>query len=658
MVIENLHEGKGKCSSMGRKLRGTPSNKTRPPQQKSALTGKIRKFQLVDCKKHEKTEDIATGSGRLKKRKRAKRRKHNAEHDEVSRLQRRSRYLLIKMKLEQNLIDAYSTEGWKGHSREKIKPEKELERAKLQILKCKLEIREAVRQLDLLRSPGHIANEVIAPDGSVHHEHIICAKCKLRDAFPDNDIILCDGPCNCAFHQKCLDPPLSTENIPPEDEGWFCNLCKIRMEIIEATNAHLGTHFAMDSNWEDIFKEEAALPKDDGNSSLYHEHDWPSDDSEDDDYDPEKIENSSSKSTNNQESGVSDDGSSSSSLGSLEDEPFPLCGRQQKRIRFRNQSVEVVGRLDSNEMTDCKVINIPRQRTTVDYIKLNDELFGKNPPVNEQNSEDEDWGPKRKHMKREFESDAANTLMTLCENENESRSPKVAKQLSKTTERSIFRIPPNAVEKLRLVFAENELPSRAQKQNLSKQLGLDSEKVNKWFKNARYFALKGRKFEKANPSKVVSPIASGQCPANTGEGKTTKEFASQGVTAEFTVQVPKNLKRTHRRNSANKLICKSKRVQLRKALRHQEGNCKATVYYGEDPLKLPRELVKAKRGLCWQRKDGELEAEAEMERLYKIKEKVERLQQLVVSGIYSVNKRESCPPSFMYVPVAELKEKG
>ncbi|CAH9140936.1 unnamed protein product [Cuscuta epithymum] len=656
MVIENLHEEKGKCASMGTKLRGTTSNKTRLPQQKSALTGKIRKFQLVECKKREKTEDIATGSGRLKKRKRAKRRKQNAEHDEVSRLQRRTRYLLIKMKLEQNLIDAYSTEGWKGHSREKIKPEKELERAKLQILKCKLEIREAVRQLDLLRLPGHIANEVIAPDGSVHHEHIICAKCKLRDAFPDNDIILCDGPCNCAFHQKCLDPPLSTENIPPEDEGWFCNLCKIRMEIIEATNAHLGTHFAMDSNWEDIFKEEAALPKDDENSSLYPEHEWPSDDSEDDDYDPEKIENSSSKSTNNHESGVSDDGGSSSSLGSLEDEP--LCGRQQKRIRFRNQSAEVMGRLDSNEMTDCEVINIPRQRTTVDYIKLNDELFGKNPPVNEQNSEDEDWGPKRKHKKREFESDAANTLMTLCENENESRSPKVTKQLSKTTERSIFRIPLNAVEKLRLVFAENELPSRAQKQNLSKQLGLDSEKVNKWFKNARYFALKGRKkSEKANPSKVVSPIASEECPANTGKGKTTKKFASQGVNAEITVQVPKNLKRTHRRNSANKLICKSKRGQLRKALQYQEGNCKATVYYGEDPLKLPRELVKAKRGLCCQRKDGELEAEAEMERLYKIKEKVERLQQLVLSGIHSVNITESSPPSFMYVPVAELKVK-
>lgn len=41
---------------------------------------------------------------------------------------------------------------------------------------------------------------------------IFCAKCKLNEAFPDNDIVLCDGTCNAAFHQKCLDPPLDTEN--------------------------------------------------------------------------------------------------------------------------------------------------------------------------------------------------------------------------------------------------------------------------------------------------------------------------------------------------------------------------------------------------------------------------------------------------------------
>lgn len=49
-----------------------------------------------------------------RKRKKNKGKKEKVELDEASRLQRRTRYLIIKMKLEQNLIDAYSGEGWKG----------------------------------------------------------------------------------------------------------------------------------------------------------------------------------------------------------------------------------------------------------------------------------------------------------------------------------------------------------------------------------------------------------------------------------------------------------------------------------------------------------------------------------------------------------------
>lgn len=113
---------------------------------------------------------------------------------------------------------------------------------------------------------------------------IFCAECNSREAFPDNDIILCDGTCNRAFHQKCLDPPLETESskyalcycsyiyiyifvfrvvytllsfflylistVPPGDQGWFCKFCDCKIEIIDAMNAQIGTQFSVDSNWQ------------------------------------------------------------------------------------------------------------------------------------------------------------------------------------------------------------------------------------------------------------------------------------------------------------------------------------------------------------------------------------------------------------------------
>lgn len=55
-----------------------------------------------------------------RKRRKQRRQRDNAERDDTSRLQRRTRYLFVKMKLEQNLIDAYSGDGWKGQRYEKV----------------------------------------------------------------------------------------------------------------------------------------------------------------------------------------------------------------------------------------------------------------------------------------------------------------------------------------------------------------------------------------------------------------------------------------------------------------------------------------------------------------------------------------------------------
>lgn len=79
------------------------------------------------------------------------------------------------------------------------------------------------------------------------------------------------------------------------------------------------------------------------------------------------------------------------------------------------------------------------------------EMFGKDGPLHEQISDDEDWGPV-KRKRREKESDAASTLMTLYESE---RIPDVTPTEVKSkhppdtqVRRACFRIPRKAVEVL------------------------------------------------------------------------------------------------------------------------------------------------------------------------------------------------------------------
>ena len=77
-------------------------------------------------------------------------------------------------------------------------------------------------------------------------------------------------------------------------------------------------------------------------------------------------------------------------------------------------------------------------------------MFGKEAPPYEQISEDEDWGP-TKRKRREKESDAASTLMTLHESEKRSSDGDIGEVKTKLppdtqNKRSFFRIPRNAVE--------------------------------------------------------------------------------------------------------------------------------------------------------------------------------------------------------------------
>lgn len=87
-------------------------NKAKTSKKQPSLGDLKGKSKIVSSKDSAKADDRDVTARKLKRRK--KKRKSNVELDEASRLQRRTRYLLIKVKMEQNLIDAYSAEGWKG----------------------------------------------------------------------------------------------------------------------------------------------------------------------------------------------------------------------------------------------------------------------------------------------------------------------------------------------------------------------------------------------------------------------------------------------------------------------------------------------------------------------------------------------------------------
>ncbi|XP_078430296.1 homeodomain-like protein with RING/FYVE/PHD-type zinc finger domain-containing protein [Wolffia australiana] len=402
------------------------------------------------------------------KAKRKRRRKSQTEvTDECLLTKKRVRYLLNRMNYEQNLIDAYASEGWRGQSLEKIRPEMELQRAKSEIMRCKLKIRTLFQQLEILISEGKLDESLFDSKGQIGSEDIFCAKCKSKDVCTGNDIILCDGICDRGFHQNCLNPPLSSEDIPPGDEGWLCPACECKLDCIDLINEQRGANLSVEDSWEKVFPEAAFASSDGQRDNL----ELPSDDSEDDDYNPNDLEVENPDADNELEEESSSDESDFSA--SSEDLPTANHNAQEQILGLpsddsqdedydpdppevdENSSKEVSKSDESDFSSDTDDLNEvrgeasddneapaqpisddpserngtcslgpeivepepgQRRRERMDYKKLYEETYGNR----SDSSDDEDWSARRRSAK----SSEANTTENGGQSEEKRNSSK------------------------------------------------------------------------------------------------------------------------------------------------------------------------------------------------------------------------------------------
>uniref|UniRef100_A0A7N0UE90 Uncharacterized protein n=1 Tax=Kalanchoe fedtschenkoi TaxID=63787 RepID=A0A7N0UE90_KALFE len=391
-----------------------------------------------------------------RRRKKKKILRENSD-DVFTKIRKQVRYILNKVRYEQNLIDAYGGEGWKGLSLDKLKPERELQRASSEIIRCKLRLRDLFQRLDALCDEGSYPRSMFDSEGLLDTEDIYCTICGSKDLSADNDIVLCDGECNRAFHQLCLKPPLLTEDIPPDDQGWLCPGCDCKFDCTELLNDSLGTDLSMKHNWTCVFPEAAAAAAAAGANLQDEILGLPSDDSGDNDFDPdhtdvdEKVEEY--KSEEGGESGgegstsdESDFTSASEDLGDFvnegqlngnpldnsdeeEDDDYdPDAPDPDEQIKeessssdFTSDSEDFVPEVDNvtsktNGSSELAMLETEQESPApgskkrdierLDYKKLYDETYGN---ASSDSSDDEEWtevGPSRKRKTKDQRVDS------------------------------------------------------------------------------------------------------------------------------------------------------------------------------------------------------------------------------------------------------------
>jgi hypothetical protein len=259
-------------------------------------------------------------------------------------------------------LDTYTLDGWRSSNQEKLKPIAELAKKREDIFFRKLKVRELFEKLNYDEKKLEKFKCKEDEDGEIECEDVVCCECGSGECNEEeNDVVFCDGYCDLAYHMKCVKPPLKPEDIPKGDEGWLCPLCDCRVDVIYYLNLDYDQRLDIETCTHlDVFKKEQDM-FDKGiipGTSRFHLHGeneedvWPSDESEDEDF----------KEKNEKDDGKDD---SDESLSGSAVVP-----------QSSSDSDDSENSSSSSSSDSAIIIEGPRRRTKVDYVKLNGDLFG------------------------------------------------------------------------------------------------------------------------------------------------------------------------------------------------------------------------------------------------------------------------------------------
>ena len=246
------------------------TRRSKPQRSASARKAPERLIQAVSPVKEEAVQPVDEAVERAKQAKtdvlkQKKKKELNANENlrnEYDRALGTFKGQISRFRQEQQMLMAYDAEGWKGASREKLKPHAELTKARDTITRCLQIMRECVKICDEAGGDMAIPQECFDEQGEVDCNDIFCGKCRASDSTDDNDIIMCDGMCDRAYHMKCVFPPLDASILEDDsEEGWLCPACDRKIDMIDELNDEFGTDYEYSDPWMKILSPET-LPTD------------------------------------------------------------------------------------------------------------------------------------------------------------------------------------------------------------------------------------------------------------------------------------------------------------------------------------------------------------------------------------------------------------